>query len=508
MEEDTKEICCSVLLLYPDSLAAVYGAPGFREVYRSLSQEKQVQVDWGWYDVKKECVAYERREVKRNYDCIAFSVPFELLYFNVVKSLTSLGIEPARHKRGPDKPVVMIGGTAPTLNPAVAGVIADSVYIGEAEPNITVFLRESILNKKRGAVQQLTPMRGTSVPKKPGTAPRFIYQVDKIDSTFLDGFDNPSLSTFRGAGLIEVGRGCSRGCRFCAAGHVYLPVRHRDVDDILRDADTYSGKAKRIGLAGASISDHGALKEIMRGILDMGFGLTTSSMRADMLDEELLTLMKKGGLKTVTIAPEGGSERIRRIMNKQLTEEAIFNAVRACKTAGIKNIRLYFMVGLPWEKEADVMAIVELVEKIRREFGGSQKKITISVNPFIPKPQTPFQWCGMADTSYIKKVYKILSRAFHGMKGVTLKKLSIRAALKEAIISLGDEAVGNAIIDNQCDGLPWNKALSMHCVDKERLVHSMKSHDERFPWDHVTGEKTKAALFASFMKAKNTAEKY
>jgi len=148
MEEDTKEICCSVLLLYPDSLAAVYGAPGFREVYRSLSQEKLVLVDWGWYDVKKECVAYERREIKGSYDCIAFSVPFELLYFNVVRSLKSLGIEPARQKRGPDKPVVMIGGTTPTLNPAVAGVIADSVYIGEAEPNITVFLRESIINKK------------------------------------------------------------------------------------------------------------------------------------------------------------------------------------------------------------------------------------------------------------------------------------------------------------------------------------------------------------------------
>ncbi|HUT63114.1 MAG TPA: radical SAM protein [Anaerolineae bacterium] len=491
----------SVLLIYPDSLKTALGSPGFKQIFRTLSQARDCVVDWGWYDDRNNHIVYESRNWKKEYDFIGFSVPYELNYESVVRSLEMLNVEPERKMRKPYQPLVVLGGAAPTINPSVAGAIADVIFIGEAEQYIVETLQNSKIAKKTGAAPQLTPMLGIPIPKENGAAPRFIYPQESIDSSFFSHFDNPTYSTFRGAGLIEVGRGCSRRCRFCAAGHIYLPVRHRSVDSILRDVESYRGKAERIGLVGASISDHYALKEVIREILDRGFGLTTSSFRADMLDDDLALLLKKGGLKTVTIAPEGGSERIRKIMNKHLTEEEILHAVRSCTRAGIKNLRIYYMIGLPWEKESDIDAILELTGKIKSEFSLPGSTVTVSINPFIPKPQTPFQWCGMAEPSYLERIYKKIKKDFLHRSGIVLKTLSIRIALKEAVISLGDEAVGKAIIEHIRDTIAWKKALALNHVDVHTLVHTTKAPDEPFPWDHVTGNKIKAALFTSFEKA-------
>ncbi|MBN1290931.1 MAG: radical SAM protein [Candidatus Latescibacteria bacterium] len=497
--------CNGILLVYPDSKEAALGSPGFRQVYRTLAGLPDTVVDWGWYDNKKDTIEYECREWFGEYDSIAISVPFELLYGNTVRILTALGIEPEKEKRSRVKPVVITGGAAPTINPSVAGVIADVVCVGEIETHISYKLNKFISNHQSGAAKRLTPMIGMKIPMKNRAAPDSILISDKIDSSMLAGFDNPALCTFKDAGLVEVGRGCSRGCRFCAAGHIYLPVRHRPVDNILRDASTFSGKAKRIGLVGAALSDHRSLKEILRGILDLGFGLSTSSFRADMLDDEVALLLKQGGVKTVTIAPEGGSERIRSIINKRLTEKQILDAAESCRRAGIGGLKLYYMIGLPWEKQSDIGAIIDLTAKIRDTFQGKGKKITVSINPFIPKPQTPFQWYGMAEPSYINSVYRDLKKAFIRMRGITLKTMSVRTAFMEAVISLGDEAVGRAVIDSNRADIPWKKALEVHGVDVYNLVHRMKAPDEKFSWDNVTGEKRKAVLFASFEKAQQTA---
>ena len=505
MSDPIEDEFYSVLLLYPDTKAAALGSPGFRQVFRTLDDCDDIVVDWGWYDGKNDKVVYECRDWKRAYDIVGFSVPYELLYANAVRCLIDLDIEPEREKRCEKAPVVMAGGAAPIINPVVAGSIADVVYAGEAEQNLPETIREILRKGKTGAAKKLTPMSGRRLPEKLMAAPRFISANENIDSSFLGKYDDPSLSAFRNAGLVEVGRGCSRGCRFCAAGHVYLPVRHRSVDDILRDAASYRGRAERIGLVGASISDYRYLKDVMRGILDMGFGLTTSSFRADMLDGELAILLKKGGLKTVTIAPEGGSPRMRSIVNKRLTEEDILRATESCRNAGIENLRLYYMVGLPWERESDIEAICGLTDTVRRTFSRPGGKITVSVNPFIPKPNTPFQWCGMADSGTIKKTYRVLERSFRRMPGVTLKTLGVRSALREAVISLGDRAVGNAIVANARDAVPWKKALTDYGIDSANLIHREKDADESFPWDRFTGEKTKTALRASFESAHRAA---
>ncbi|MFC1528447.1 radical SAM protein [Candidatus Latescibacterota bacterium] len=463
-------------------------------------------MDWGWFDRKKDRIVYESRSWNGKYDYIAFSIPYELLYFDVIRCLLLLKLEPERSKRNQKEPIVIAGGAAPTINNEVAGAIADIVYIGEAEHYLADAIRQSVSDRKEGAAQQLTPMSGMKIPDEKSAAPRFICPVHTINSSFLPGFDDPIHCAFKDAGLVEVGRGCSRGCRFCAAGQIYLPIRHRSAEAILRDVDSYSGRAKRIGLVGASISDYRNLKEVLSGIIDRGFSLTTSSFRADMLDDELASLLWKGGMKTVTIAPEGGSERIRKIMNKRLTEDEILRSVQACSRAGIKNLRLYYMVGLPWEKENDIDAIIDLTGKITGIFNTSGGRITVSVNPFIPKPQTPFQWCGMAEPSYIKAVYKKLGYEFRRMPGTALKTLSVRVALKEAVISLGDKAVGRAIITNIRDKVPWKKALSLGGVNVDKLVHTTKAPGEIFPWDAITGEKTKKALLASFEKARSAAQ--
>ncbi|MBA7559771.1 hypothetical protein ES708_01386 [subsurface metagenome] len=504
--EEVRGINPIVLLVYPDNISAALGSPGFKQVYRTLSQQSGFIVDWGWFDEASGRIRYISGGKRKRYDCVAFSVPYELLYFNVVRALISLNIDPARGKRNPEKPSVILGGAAPTLNPAVAGKIADIIYIGEAESGLIPVLTRFLRNKYEGAAQQLTPMIGIPIPITSGAAPRYILPAKDIDSTFLEGFDNPAQSLFKGAGLVEVGRGCSHGCRFCIAGHLYLPTRHRNVDDILHDADTYKGKADRIGLVGAAVSDHRHLKEIMRKLLERGFGLTTSSFRADMIDDECASLLKSGGMKTVTVAPEGGTQYIRTIMNKRISEEEILAAAQSCKKAGIRNLRLYFMIGLPWEPNSHADSIVDLTGKVNDVFGGSGQKITVSVNPFIPKPQTPFQWCGMAESSSIKKAFGRLKTKFRNMKGVTLKTLGAAAAIKEAILSLGDDRVGQAIIDTVVSDIPWKKALLDNGVSVQQLVHTEKPEHYVFPWDTVTGDKTKTALFRSYKKAEHAAQ--
>ncbi|MFC1607541.1 radical SAM protein [Candidatus Latescibacterota bacterium] len=495
-----------LLLVYPDCKPAALGSPGFRQVYRLLSGAKNTIVDWGWYDEQNDSIVFETHEWNGRYATIAFSVPFELLYANVIKALIALDIEPEKKLRSAAAPEIVIGGAAPTINPTVAGVIADTVVSGELETLLTQ--NDNSVLESSGAAKRLTPMIGITLPISVTAAPDLISPAHLIDSSRLEGFDDPAQCTFEGAGIIEVGRGCSRGCRFCAAGHIYLPARHRKVEDILEDARTFTGTADRIGLVGAAISDHRKLKEIMHGLLDMGFGLTTSSFRADMVDEELASLLKSGGLKTLTIAPEGGSKRIRTVINKRLSEEQILDAAEASVKAGINSLRLYYMVGLPWEERSDINAIVGLTSKIRDIFHGPGKRITVSVNPFIPKPQTPFQWSPMAEQTALKKAYLILKRGFLKMPGVTLKTMSIRVAVKEAVISLGGEQVGCAIVEAVRDNVPWKKSLANNGVDVNNLVHRLKCSGEQFAWDKLSGEKRKAALRASFEKAQQTASTF
>lgn len=473
-------------------------------MYRALTVDSAVTVEWAWWnDTAGAVTAADGARLRKRYDCIGFSVAYEPLYFTVVRALLNLGIEPARAHRKADDPAVIIGGAAATMNPTVAGAIADAVFAGEADGGNIRSLPEYITERIRGAAGQLTPMTGIVIPGHCTVAPRSILTPGQIDSSFLPVFDEPEGSVFGDAGLVEIGRGCGRGCRFCAAGHICLPVRHRPVEDILRDVDTYTGHTTRIGLVGASISDHPRLADILRGIIDRGFGLTTSSFRADMIDDEIAGLLHRGGLRTVTIAPEGGSERIRRIMNKRLSEDAILRAATSCRHAGIQRLKLYYMIGLPWEREEDIVEIIRLTGTIRAEFGG---QVSVSVNPFIPKPQTPFQWCAMADEKYIAGVYRRLENRFRRMKGVALKTMSARIAIREAVLSLGDEKVGDAVITSVRDDVPWKKALKLAGVDVFELLHTGKPADYRFPWDCFLSEKTKTALYRSFKQAESAAE--
>jgi len=496
----------AVLLLYPDALEAAFGSPGFREVYRALAGDGGFTVDWGWYEGKRGSVVYEKRLSRKNYDAVGFSVPWEPLYENVVSALIALGIEPERERRKEGRPIVMVGGAAPTINPVPASVIADIVWQGEAECDLANRLHDILNDMKTGAARKLTPMSGMPVPENEKAAPRFLLPPDLIDSSFLPEFDDPSRSAFAGAGLVEVGRGCSRGCRFCAAGYVYLPSRRRKVGDILADAESYRGAAERIGLVGAAVSDHPRLKEIMEGVIARGFGLTASSFRADMIDDDLARLLVAGGLKTVTIAPEGGSGRIRRILNKRLTRDDILSAAESCARAGIGTIRLYYMIGVPWETEEDVGAVCALTGEIRDIAASHGSRITVSVNPFIPKPRTPFQWCGMAKRSSIEDAYGLLEHEFRRMKGVRYRLMSVRMAIRECIVSLGGEDVGGAIVGHIRDGVPWKKALADNDVDVESLLYREKSSDEIFPWDRFTDPKIKTALRASYDKARRTAQ--
>ena len=301
---------------------------------------------------------------------------------------------------------------------------------------------------------------------------------------------------------MEVERGCGRGCRFCAAGFLYLPPRERareDISSALREvagggvaaeSDKVaksdrpgmfgeSGVTGRVGLVGAAVSEYTWLKEILREGTAAGLKMTLSSLRADMLDIELLTLMKASGYKTITIAPEAGSERMRNVINKCISDDEILSAASLIAEAGFHKLKLYFMLGLPSETDDDALKTAGITKKIRAVF--KKGSIILSINPFVPKPCTPFQWSSYTEISVLKRRFKAIKKSLSGMKGIEIKGFSAERGFLQSVLSTGDRRLAQVI--EKASGEGARKHF------KERVfrdfVYRERAEREPLPWDLI-----------------------
>ena len=251
--------------------------------------------------------------------------------------------------------------------------------------------------------------------------------------------------------LVETGRGCSRGCRFCAAGFVYRPPRERDLADLWTQVEPGVMARRKIGLVGAAVSDHPAIRDLCRKILAAGGTMGISSLRADSADAELLQLLAQGGVRSVALAPEAGSDRLRRVLNKGLTRDDLAKAAVDVSRAGIRQLRLYFMVGLPTETLDDVAEIPRLAKFLAHSvIKASQGKqhlglITLSLSSFVPKPFTPFQWTPFLEVAELKKRLKLVAREFHGVKAMRVHTDLPKWAYVQALLARGDRRVADIL---------------------------------------------------------------
>ena len=524
----------AVCLVYPNSSRVGRGNLGFQKIQSAINSHGSAFCDIAFLSeppgasgATGSARSVEREMALGNFDVIAFSVTFEMDELNVLEILKSAGIPLMRGDRKESDPIVCAGGVAVTLNPEPMSDFCDFFVIGDGEDGVGLWL--SKLEKSRGRdrrkrIEELAALTGVYVPSlydvrinddgsiaervaksgAPDTVTR-LYKRDYSASGMMECIE-PGDSVFKESFLIETGKGCGQGCRFCAAGFIYRPVRHVQKEVVIRQIAHGLAKRKKIGLVGSAISEHPDIGEIYEAILKLGGGISVSSLRAEYADDAVFRRLVKGGARSITIAPEAGSERLRRIVNKDISDAEIVKCVTTAAKEGILNVKLYFLIGLPQETDDDVTAIAQLVKKIRDGFVGASKvhgragRINVSVNPFVPKPNTPFQWARFAPMDELKKKIKLLKNLLAAEPNIAFKADSVKNGAVQALLSLGSRRVGSMMLD-VFNGKSWSSVLRM--PEAKTAYARVKEKGETLPWDFIDSIVDRSYLWREYEKAKS-----
>ena len=497
-------------LVYPNSYATGMSSLGFQTVYRLfneqplLKSERAFQLEGPFAAL---CHTLESQRPLNQFRVVAFSVAYEMDYPAVVALLKRAGIPTLARQRSERDPLVVMGGVATFYNPTVLAPVADLFLIGEAEEMIPDFARCHAEHLETGGsrddlLARLAQIEGAWVPAVHGLVPpprtirrRYLLLQDHPPATSVVVTPHMHLEMF----MVEVGRGCGRGCRFCAAGHLYHPFRTWPVEAVLSEVERHARPGDRIGLVGAALSDYRPLEQLCTALLQRGHPVSLSSLRADRISASLLTALDASDIRSVTLAPEAGSERLRTVIRKDLREEAILDAAARIGESPIRQIKLYFMLGLPSEQPEDLEALVTLTRQVAHRFcrKGSRREVRVSINTFVPKPWTPFQWAPMATEKEIKQKRNSLLTALNRIEGVQAGRKSAREELLQALFALGSSETGEALVEAIERGEDW-RGISPRFAT---WIHRDKSFEEPLPWDFIDNGLDKAQLWRSWQAA-------
>ncbi|MDX2479863.1 MAG: radical SAM protein [Desulfuromusa sp.] len=525
-----------IALVYPNTYHQGMSNLGFLTVYQLFNQRDDCLCERFFLPDKDELVQAQRstsplvslesEQPLADFDLIAFSISFENDYLNLPIIFNLSGIPLFSAERDQSWPLVLFGGVCAFINPEPLADIVDLVAIGEAEP-ILPGLLDVLLDKlpdREGCLQKMAQLPGIYVPKfytpvyaetgevtylnsEPGVPVRISRQfLSDLDLSPSRSFIQAEETEFGNLALTEVSRGCSRGCRFCAAGFVYLPPRERNLDNLLGQVDKGLCQRDRIGLVAAAVSDYSNIQELQQGILERNGQLSMSSLRLDALTVEEIEIIYQAGHKSVAIAPEAGSQRLRDFINKGISEEQILASVKMLADGGIKNLKLYFIIGFPGEQQGDIEAIINLtisISALWREAGrkrGQLGSLTLSVNPFIPKPFTPLQWAGMESDKSLKKKLRLLQSAISRIPNTRMNHESIRAAILQTFLSRGDRRIGQ-LLPQLAAGGNLKQICKKSGLTLDFYVTRERGIDELFPWDVIDQGVERTYLWQEYQKA-------
>lgn len=521
----------SIALVYPNTYAVGMANLGFQSVYRLLNDDEETVCERVFLPEKGKPgkpLSIESGRPLKDFQVIAFSLSFENDYLNVLDIIHLAGLPLRSNARGDSHPLLIAGGVACLLNPEPLASFMDLFLIGEAEALVFPFL-ETVRNtrSRRELLEQLAAdVPGSYVPAfydaachPDGTLASFTPNrsgvPEKVRRMFPPDISTIPTSTailseasaFESAFLTEVSRGCTHGCRFCSAGFIYRPPRFRSKDCLMEECRRASKVTHRIGLVGTAISDHPHITEVCLHPDFDGLRFAYSSLRADAVNPEHLAVLMKSGAKTATIAPEAGSDRMRTLINKGITEDQILSAAQNLVRAGILNLKLYFMIGLPGETPADIEAIVLLSRKIRAVFleesreRGRMGQITVGVSSFVPKAFTPFQWAAMDSPDVLKKKIKVLTSGINPVANLSLTADSPRGAVIQALLSRGDRTMADLLEAAFENNGNWASTLKSAPHATKRFITRERDKDELFPWDFIDNGILKSFLRTEYERA-------
>lgn len=547
----------SVCVVYPNVYRLGMANLGFQAIYHIFESSRRVDADRAFLPDPDErasiragsaqLMSFERGRPLTDFEIIAFSIAFETDYLNVLTLLRMARIPLRRADRAErNYPLIIAGGSAVFLNPEPIADFIDLFLIGEGEEMVPEFLtvyegerkqntadflsipgRREALAQVEGAYlpdyfrpecDEFGRIRsvGYSGPGEPRVKRRMIRDLDRFSTASLILTDE---SVFGDMYLVEASRGCQWGCRFCAAGFMYRPIRYRSPQKLMAEAARGLRERSVIGLVGAEMASVPGVEAIANSVTEAGGRLSPSSLKADCISPELAAAFRRNGSRSVTIAPEAGSERMRKVINKNLTEPQILEASAMLAGEGIENLKLYFMIGLPEEQDDDVLAIARLtarvLERVRTKTS-SLARVTVSLNPFVPKPWTPFQWDAMEDARTIKRKIMLLRAEMNRLGGsaIELDAESPRDAYFQTLVSRGDRRVG-VILERLsaagCEeaGPIWQElrtirreaAANSTAPDPDSFVTRRYAHDEILPWDFIDHHIHKWFLLSERKKA-------
>ena len=509
-----------VAIVYPNTYFVGMSNLGLHIIYEEINLRNDSVCERIFLPEKKELEAYDKTktplmsvETQRpmhQFDVVAFDVTFEMDYFHIPLMLRHGRVPIMGKDRTEFDPIVIAGGPCATFNPEPFADFIDAFIIGEGEGIVSRVLdviRDGKLEglDRHAILRQLANVPGVYVPSlyvpiysedgafkgydvaegSPKTIKRHFEMLTSGGETVVA----TNYTEFGAMYIIEVARGCGRHCRFCMAGYCFRVPRVRPLDILKEGVDRAEKLGKKVGLMGAAISDYPEVDELVTYIRSKDMRYSCASLRADSLTQAVVDGLADSGQKTITIAPETGSERLRRVINKGISEEHLQNAATLSAKSGIQHMRLYIMIGLPTETDEDIEAIVGLAERTQAHMAevGCKGRLTLSINPFIPKPFTPFQWMAMDNQKTVEKKLQYIKKALQKNRRIEVLVESPKEAYIQGVLARGDRRLGAVLAACAADrgSKSFKAEMKAAGLDMDEMNYRERSFDEFLPWSHL-----------------------
>ena len=509
-----------VAIVYPNTYFVGMSNLGLHIIYEEINLRNDSVCERIFLPEKKELEAYDKTktplmsvETQRpmhQFDVVAFDVTFEMDYFHIPLMLRHGRVPIMGKDRTEFDPIVIAGGPCATFNPEPFADFIDAFIIGEGEgivSRVLDIIRDGKMEglDRHAILRQLANISGVYVPSlyvpiysddgefkgyhiaegAPKTIKRHFEMLTSGGETVVA----TNYTEFGAMYIIEVARGCGRHCRFCMAGYCFRVPRVRPLEILKEGVDRAEKLGKKVGLMGAAISDYPEVDELVTYIRSKDMRYSCASLRADSLTQAVVDGLADSGQKTITIAPETGSERLRRVINKGISEEHLQNAATLSAKFGIQHMRLYIMIGLPTETDEDIEAIVGLAERTQAHMAevGCKGRLTLSINPFIPKPFTPFQWMAMDNQKTVEKKLQYIKKALQKNRRIEVLVESPKEAYIQGVLARGDRRLGAVLAACAADrgSKSFKAEMKAAGLDMDAMNYRERSFDEFLPWSHL-----------------------